>query len=292
MPDNTVGIAQQFPGKFIKVTREGEPAGSITVSGGPDSKTGFTFIAGCSRGGNTLLIAGQYSLPAEQGQSRTSYLARISPAGEELVRFREFSTNLDFRKAHFVERELLPCFHGANTVGPEGRVYCAREREAYAIEVYGTDGTLERVIERDFEKRKRDKQELRRMNALFEVQARNLPFDITWDVESYEQTLVALYVTRDGVLWVEHSRSGRDQPEGIFKTFDTFDSHGHYLQEVSVACDSDPQFDGLIFLENGRVLLVKGLVLARMTATGSQGAVYGEEDETGPMEIICCRMVS
>jgi hypothetical protein len=227
----------------------------------------------------------------EDGLSRTSFLASLAETGEELVRFCEHVTVLDFQRAHLVERDMLACFLGAYAVGPDGRVYAQRERNEYAIEVFRPDGTLERVIEREYESWKRDKRELDRMNALFEVQAKQLSFDITWEVETHEQAISGMHVAADNTLWVQHSRSGRDQSPGVLLTYDLFDSQGRYLQEVSIACEGDPNYDGLIFLEDGRVLLVKGLVLARMTSSGSQGAVYGDEEETGPLEVICCRMV-
>ena len=96
---------------------------------------------------------------------------------------------------------MLACFHAAHTVGPDGRVYAAKERDRYAVDVFTTDGTLVRVIEREFENWQRDERELQRVNSLFEVQARNLPFDITWEIEPYEQTLSALHVDADG--WSE-----------------------------------------------------------------------------------------
>ena len=61
-----------------------------------------------------------------------------------------------------------------------------------------------------------------------------------------------------------------------------------YRQRVSIACDGDPLYDGLKFLDNGKVLLIKGYVLAKMTSLGAAGANLDEEEEPGPMEIVCC----
>ena len=291
LDDGRIGLAQQFPGKFITLSPQGDPAATITVSGGPDPEGGYTYIAGCRQRAGQLVIAGQYSAPVEHGQSRVSYLASLTPTGEEAVRFREMRGVFDFRKAHLVEGKMAPAFHIAATLGPAGRVYCARSRDSYAIEVFRPDGSCECIIERAFESRERDPDELRRWNALFEVQARNLPFDITWEVDATEPDIAELNVAQDGTLWVQHSRSGRDQPPGVFMSYDTFDPDGRYRQEVRVTATADPDQDGLIFLDDGRVLLVEGLVLARLTATGSQGAVFGEEDESGPMVVRCCRLV-
>ena len=187
---------------------------------------------------------------------------------------------------------MIPPFMAANALGPDGRVYLAETRNTYAIEVYHPDGSLERIIEREFSNPPRDERTLNRMNALFEVQARNLPFDITWDVEPSDQTVASMFVLDDSSLWVMHSRSTLDQPAGIMQTYDVYDPAGRYIQEVAIASDANPAYDGLIFLGDDRVLLVKGLVLATMTSSGSQGAVYGEEEqESTIMEIICYRMV-
>ncbi len=290
LPDGTLGLAEQFPGRFVKLTLDGEPAGVMEV-GNEASQGGFTALAGCRHWGGSLVINAQFSAPIENGQSRNAYLARLGPEGEELVRFCDNTVNLDFQEAHFVEREMLPSFMGAYTVGPQGKVYAATARNEYLISVYLPDGALERIIEREFANREREPRECERWNALFEVQARNLPFDITWEVEKYYQTVAGLHVTADGTVWVQHSRSDQDQPSGVMLSYDLFDAGGRYLREARIACDGNPAYDGLLFLRDGRVLLVKGLVLAQLTATGSQGAVFDEDEGTGPMEIICCRMV-
>ncbi len=290
LPDGRVALAQQFPGKFIMVDAQGDPAGSITVIGGKNANEGFTAVAGCTARDGKLLAAGMFQLPAEDKQTRTSYVAGIDlDSGAELLRYRVHDTVLDFGKAVLVEREMLaPCYTYAQ--GPDGRVYFARNWREYAIEVLSPDGVLERVITRDFEPLPRTKQERDRIDELFEVQASQLPFPITWEIEDCEQTLGGLHVDTDGTLWVAHNRSDHELPDGVFTSYDTFDRDGNWQQRVRVACDGDPDYDGLIFLDDDRVLLVKGLVLARLTATGSQGAVFEEEGGDEEMTVICCRL--
>jgi hypothetical protein len=291
MPDGSLGIMELFPGRFVTLSLDGEPRGIVRVGGDNGPETGFTASVGCEYRGGTLLLAGQHSVPSDAGQDRVQYLARLSDNGEELARYCEAHTTLDFQKAHFVERELLPAFYFAHAVGPDGRVYVAQERNEYAVSVYLPDGTLDRVIERDFENWKRDALDMRRMNALFDTWARDIPFPSTREIDSYERAIMSLHVGEGDTLWVQHSRSGRNQPRGILLTYDLFGPEGRYLQQVSVACEGDPAFDGLELLPDGRVLLIKGYVLARMASLDARGVSFGEEDESGPLEVICCRMV-
>lgn len=289
LPDGSLAAAQQFPGKLIAVHADGTPAATVTL--GRADAGGYTVMASCQSRGGVMLVGALYQAPVDHGQSRLSYLATIGPDGAERVRYCEHLTILDFEKAHFVEREMLAPFLGAHGLAPDGRVYAVPDRNAYRIDVYAPDGTARGSFGRAFAPQPRTQRELDRMNELFAVQDRNLPFRITWEVERNEAAISGLRVASDGEVWVEHARSGLAQPAGVFKTYDVFSADGAWLREVRVAVDGDPAYDDLIFLDDGRVLLVKGLVLARLTASGSQGAVFDEAGGEGELEVICCRAV-
>lgn len=292
MPDGSVGLAEQFPGKIIKLALDGTPAGTVTVGGSEAETGGFTMAASLASRGGTLVVGALLQAPVDHGQSRKSYLSSLSPTGQELVRFCEHNTILDFEAAHLIEREMVAPFLACYTLGPDGRVYAARSRNDYIIDVYATDGTLEKTLSRDFDLLPRTQKEIDRMDALFEVQDSQLPFRITWEVEKYEQTVTGLHVAQDGTLWVQHARSGYEQPDGILETYDTYDAEGRWIQKVAIQSEGDPAYDGLIFLNDDRVLLVKGLILAQLTASGSQGAVFDEDDTTSTenLEVVCCRV--
>lgn len=290
LPDARVGLGQRFPGRFILVERDGTPAGQIDL-GGPDAQqTGFNMLLSGRNRGGTLLVGSLHQVPADGRQSRISRLQTLAPDGTILTQLAEHETVLDFSKPHFVEREMVAPFLDAHAVGPDGRIYLAPERNAYRIEVYEPDGTLVRTITRDYDAPPRDQQTLDRMNALFEEQDRALPFRITWEVEKIDQVVGEIIVTRDNEMWVANSRSGRDLPDGVLARYDVFAPDGTWSREVQVRADADPGQDGLIFLDNGRVLLVRGLQLARLTASGNGGSVMeGEEESAWEIEVSCCR---
>jgi hypothetical protein len=291
MPDGTVGLGQRFPGKFIKVTKENVPAGSVAIGGDEAAQTGFTMLVSGRNRGGTLLAGTLHQVPGDNGQTRNSHLLRLSPTGEILTEYAAHATVLDFTRPHFSEREIVAPFIAAATVGPDGRVYLAPTWDQYWIEIHDPEGTHVLTVTRDFENPARDQQTLDRINALFEEQDRALPFRITWEVEPCDQTVGELIVTREGNLLVAHSRSGRDLPPGVFTRYDVFDSQGRWRHELHIRCDADRDHDGLIFLDDGRVLLVKGLQLARLTASGNGGTVGEETDGAAAIEVICCRLV-
>jgi hypothetical protein len=292
MPDGTVGLGQRFPGRFIKVDRDGTPAGQVELGGENAAQTGFTMLVSGRNRGGTFLAGSLHQVPGENGQTRDTFLHGLAPDGEKLTQFAVHSTTLDFAKAHFVERDMVAPFIAAHNVGPDGRVYLTPDRNKYRVKVLTGDGEALHIITRKFDPPQRDKQALDRMNALFEEQDRALPFRITWEVEPLDQVVDELIVTADNRLLVHHSRSGMNLPQGIFASYDVFDKQGRWLHELHVKTEADPDHDGLIFLDDGRVLLVRGLQLARLTASGNGGSVGEEDDGAMEIEIICCRLKS
>ncbi len=289
MPDGTIGLGQRFPGKFIRVTKDGLPAGNLLVGGDQADQSGFTMLLNGRHRGGTLLACTMVQVPAEKGQTRETHLLRLSETGEILTRYAKHSTTLNFGKLHLVEREMVAPFSGAHTVGPDGRVYFTPERNEYRVEIKNPDGSPDKVITRRFKNPKRDKKTLDRWNALFREQDEALPNRVTWEVEKVDQTVAELIPLPDGGLQVAHSRSGRDLPAGVFMNYDIFDKDGRWSHELHVVCEADKDHDGLIFLDDGRILLVKGLQMARLTASGNGGTVGDEKDGIMTIEVICCR---
>ena len=291
MPDGTVGLGQRFPGRFIKVDLEGDPAGQVDIGGENSAQTGFTMLVSGQYRGGTLLVGTLHQVPGETGQTRDSHLQRISPTGEVLAEFAMASTVLDFGKPHFLEREMVAPFIAAHTVGPDGRVYLPGERNSYSIQVWSPDGVQEKTIARSFKNPKRPQKTTDRLNALFEEQDRALPFRITWEIEPCDQSVGELIVMAENQLLVASSRNFLDLPEGIFCRYDVFDPQGRWSHELDIRCQGNRDQDGLIFLDDGRILLVRGLQMARMTASGNGGSLNEEGDAAEVMEIICCRPV-
>jgi hypothetical protein len=200
---------------------------------------------------------------------------------------------MDLNNLRLAEKEVLPAFYIANAVGPDGRVYTPRSRDEYVIEVYSPDGTLDQVIEREFENRPRTSRERKRIEAVFASAARQIPGEFTSIIEPKNPVIESLFVDNEQRLWVQHSHSAHDRPDGAFITFDVFAADGRYEQEMAVYCEGDPAYDQLKFLPDGRVLLIKGLVLAKWSAFDFGTVDWGDEEEdVSSMEIICYRTAS
>ena len=84
--------------------------GSVTFLSGEDVQTGFIASVNCQNRAGVLMLAGMRGAPTDVGQKRTLYVARYAETGEELARYCETETILNFNPPTFVEHELLPAF--------------------------------------------------------------------------------------------------------------------------------------------------------------------------------------
>jgi hypothetical protein len=291
MLDGTIGLVQSFPGKIVKVTKSGEPAGTFTVGGDDPTQGGFALFLDAKQAAGNLVIGGMRIAvnQAEGSQTRTNFLASFSDDGKETVRYLELDQKMDFANLKIDEKNQYFVHFRHWALGPDGRVYTAPHRNQYAIVVFRPDGTKDRVIEREFESWKRTDEDMARVNSIAEAQQRQSPIEFDVELCETEPDISSLRIASDGSLWVLSSRSTREQPEGIMATYDVFDADGHFMKQVSVRCDGDGREDGLIFVGDDRILHVTGFLDAVVALQGGS-AVETEGEEPEPMEAICYRI--
>jgi len=288
LDDGSIGIALLFPSKLVRLTPEGEPLPSMVMGAKDgDSTTPYVTLS-CEARAGTLLMAGQHSVPVDVGQERRQFLCIVNEDRTMGPPLCESSYIMDFTTPLVSEKELIPSFYFSNTIGPDGRVYAALSRDEYSIGVFSPVGTLEKVITRKFDNRPRTSRETRRIDAVFAAADRQTPRRIESVIEPKNPVTPSLFVDEDNRLWVQNSHSGDNQPEGVLMTYDLFDADGNFERQVAIHCEGDPAYDELKFLPDGRILLIKGMVLARWSAFDFGTVDWPhEEEEVSSMEIIC-----
>lgn len=284
MPDGSVGLVQTFPGKIIKVSREGAPAGIFEVGGGDPTQGGFNVAIEAKSAGNNLVLAGQRITQSATGNSRQLFLAAFDPAGKETARYLAKTVDMDLTKPSISEKAFSFVYPRRWGVAPDGRVWACPERNQYAINVYAPDGKLERVVEREYTSRPRTAEELDRVKRVLEAQVRGAPVKFETSVENTEPDIEQLRCLPDGTVWVLPSRGSVSQPTGVFATWDVFDAQGAFVRQVAIQCPGDPKEDGLMPTGEGHYVVVTGLVGAAMAMQGAAGEESAEE--AAPMEVI------
>jgi hypothetical protein len=291
LPSGNLGIVRAFPGKLIKIATDGTPVGTVVV--GADDPTQGGFIA-CFRGackGSNLMLCGARSSMTGSEQSRVWYADRFDEEGRVVAPCFEMTSVVDFTHLELVERDLVVWGAVSAAPGPSGRIFVAPDHNRYAITVYSPDGSVNRIIERQFENRRRTDREQALLRSVFRSWARGSTAETTVRIEECPPAVTSMHVTANRELWVQHSRSGRDQADGIMLTYDVFDNEGHFTKQVSISCHGDPDNDRLIWLSDDTVLLVTDLMGA-FFGNMADGALDLEEEDAGAMaqEVIYYRV--
>jgi hypothetical protein len=293
LPDGTLGVVQMMPGKIVKVDLDGTPAGSVSPGGDPELG-GFRVLFNVKSRNGQILACGEEMNPSPQGvMSQTRYLARLADDGKEVARYLEKSSERDMATFKWDEEKDYFVNFGRCALGPDGRVYMAPDRSKYEIHVLSPDGKIERIIERKHKPRKRNQEDKDRVNNSMRMIINGR--EVEKVISDHDPAITNLWVDDESRLWVLHSRSAREQPEGVLQTYDVFDAKGHFIFEAAVACPGDPLDDGLFLLGSDRAVRVKGMVGAAASAIAGRGGGTSSdesEEEAAPLEVICYRVAS
>jgi len=290
MPDGSLGLMQSFPGKVVKVSLDDSPMGNLVPGGGP-AGGGFLLLRDINASGDHLVSCGEMIRPneAQTGQNRTAFLAAFDAEGNKTTTFLEHSREWDFASGQFTWNEIDEYFvhYRKWDAGPDGRIYAAADRENYEVHVWNSDGTLDRIIERECPRWVRTADENERIDAGMENLKRQFgQIPVNTEVSEYAEAVTSLFVSPDNELWVLTNAGIIGLDDGVLSIYDVFDADGNFDRQVKVMCDGDGLQDAMIFTRDGRAVVVTGFMDA-VTALQGGAAAADEEEEAEPMEVIC-----
>ena len=279
--DGRVGVAQGFPGLVIFVEEDGTPAGRVKISG---ADGGLFSIVGCEAAGDHVIMSGLSQSPGDlPGTSnRNFFLSHFDDQGVETQRYCSSHGFYDFSAFKYSEREHLPPFFYAFAAGADGRTCVAPDRDKYAIQVFAPDGGLEMVIEREFQAIDRSDQEYDDFRAMLDAGLSSVPMDYTLTIERQAPAVAffhrGLRIRDDGTIWALSGRGIRELPAGILAIFDVFDRQGEFIKQVQLKGPGDALKDGIFFVGDDRVVVVKGYIESLAAQFGAGPTASEAED--------------
>ena len=285
MEDGIVGIGSGFPGRLIRLDRDGTPAGTRYPIGEPaEGNIGVMITVQYVDG--ILAATGGRLVFNPGGQSHANrFLAVCDADCLEPRRILERQTPLDPTGQRYVEKDDY-YIENRWALAPGERVYVAMERDVYEISLYDLDGELQRVFGRDCEPRRRTEAEKADVSPIINVTGR-IEETIA---EDYDECVRRVFHDPDrDEVWVLTPHGAEDQPEGILETWDVFSAEGEYLREVPIPL-GHAMNDGTCYLVGGgRMIVVRGTG----SAFSGNGGSEDEDEETGiePLEVICYRIL-
>ncbi len=287
-PTGLVGVVTPFPSRIVQFTPLGEPAATIAIP--PDADGIPPGIMGVLLACDHLVVHAVNQFMTETKEEQLMYLCAIDAKGHETARYYEEGHVNDFAKPVVDERG--PALAVRWSVDDNGRVFAASSFSDYQITVWRPDGQIDRVIEKEYEHRKRSADEKKFVRDWMDSEkAVSWPGSKT-KIEDYDKDIMSLWVRGDGRCWVLTSRGFYDRPEGSLGVFDVFDKEGHHIKEMTLMGEGDPFEDRYYFLGE-RLYVVAGFVDALKAFRGRAGGLGGERsEEPAPISVICYKISS
>lgn len=284
--DGNVGVIQTIPAKIAILTPEGEPVGDYPLPVPEDQ--GFQLIRdGRAVGGQLYLLMARTQLAADQGKwSRTDFLTKIDSNGKQLATYASKTVTIDMANAK-LEDSKWDTIERRWTIDNKGNVYACESYDDYVINVWNPDGTMNKVIKREFKHRDRDAGEKEFWNKLLTFSAQQIP-GCQIVVNDKCKDIEAIYLRDDGSIWVINADGARENPEGSIASFDVYNPEGQFVKNVVLQGQGDPMNDLYLFVKN-RLYVVTSFLQAALVAQGVPD-LYDEEEEPEPMAVICYKL--
>jgi hypothetical protein len=292
MPDGQVGIVQTRPSALIQLLPDGEPGTTFIIPRADEGGMRRLDHGDC-RGGN-LTLSGMNFRRGEGSFTRIRLLGGIDAQGQLDPVYNRVEVVND------MARRVVREDDGSNTLwtmGPDGRVYASLDFE-YRIRVWNRDGSLDRVIELDYEPiiRNRQAREKRKQEMITRSTRRgrhgvNVP-DAA-EVSDRERGIRWLQVDDEGRLWVLSGRGSRNLPDGELGVFQVYDPQGRFLQQVTLLGEGAIGDDRLI-MAGTRLFVLTDYHSAFNAMRGREQTAEEEEaeelEEPEPMSVIAYQL--
>jgi hypothetical protein len=293
---DTLAVMQTFPGRLVFLDLPtGQPLGQWTLGRDDPQAGGFGILqAAKQRGGVRAVSADLNSFDMASGaMNSTQYLALLDREGQERRRLVEQTRSRDL--THQVRDELADHYAGQRglwDLGPDGRLYCAPRYDSYVILVHAPEGEPLKQIVREHTARIRTEEEKARQRDSINMNVGGRQVSIDWKQQDRARSIEHLQVLDDGSLWIRNSQSDSRWEIHGERTYDVFDSEGRLLREVTVTVPGGGAGHRLLLLDDGRILLVKGmermaLVVGASTTGTTSGTLTTPESSDENIELIC-----
>jgi hypothetical protein len=282
-PEGNVAVLQRMPGKIVLLSKEGDPVGNYPM---PETD-GMRMFFGGRLAGDGIVLSTATMKRKDDGFDFISSLVRVDPTGKQTAKYTEREDSRSFTTMESDEKT----FGRAGqvwTTDAEGRVYTSDDFDGYSINVWSTDGTLERVIEREYDHRMRSDKEKERATPRVRIRRRGGGGgDMKFKMSDWDRDIQRMYPREDGTLWVLSSHGAFDAEEGTIGTFDIFNKEGHFSNQITLLGDGDFYDDGFHFVGDRLFVVKEFRTAAEAMMGGREGEEEVAEEEPEPMSVIC-----
>jgi hypothetical protein len=294
LPNGDLAVVQAFPSRIVTLKRDGTPGADFELQ--QPEGSGFMLVQAIQEAGDHLAVTYSFREFDQDTQEfvATTWLSLFDPeSGAEVERLHSHVGGMDF-KDPVVSETSFDNFSQRVTVSDDGMIYAPEDLTDYRILAWNPDGTLQRVITREytvFERTQEEIDELLEIYRGFTPQGQ-VPPNTKFEVNDVHPAIdrEGLQSRPDGSLWVLTSRGSLESGDESLGTFDVYDPRGRFVRQATLNGQCDNMNDRIMFVGD-HVFVVTEFISSAMAAQGGgAGAAVDEgEEEAEPMAIICYR---
>ena len=283
--DGDIAVMQRMPGRIVLLTPEGEPVGDMRVPQPEDG--GMQMFGGGDLAGQNIVLNVSRFTRRESAFSTITSLIAVDPSGNLVATYFEKRDDNDFANMVFDEKKMGLGALVWN-VDRGGRVFTSDDFDSYRMQIWNPDGSLARVIEREYTHRKRSADEMKRYAPVVRIRQGGRMQSPEVKASETDRDIQQIFPRENGEFWVLSSKGAFDVSKGVIATFDVFDGAGRLSREITLGGTGNWARDGFHLVAD-RFYVVTGLRSARRSMFGAgEGGEVEEEDE--PMSLVCYRL--
>ncbi len=298
LPGGKIGVNQMMPARVAVLGRDGKAYADLPLP--TEEGSSMVIIEQAEATDDGFVMSTMIPVMAEGGITTVRSLLALDGEGNVTTTLKKISKESSGGQISLGGDEDENWFRDWR-LGADGRIYASPFYEGYKIYVTNLDGIVERIIEMDYERLKRSKEEIAEIEEQNSGFAQRGGAQIQFDTNPYTRDIDSFYPRDNGELWVLSSRGLKDCPEGKLGAFDIFDSKGRYLRRVTLDVDYDGRYDDFR-IQGDRLFVIKeansgpglsssmntgGGHMMMMVAGGNAGDDEEDEREAQPLEIVC-----
>jgi hypothetical protein len=230
----------------------------------------------------------QKNAPGEGKFTMAISLVAVDGEGKQVAEYHADTRELVFADP-VIDEDVWDTFDRRWAPLPDGRVFAVLRNSAYAINVWNADGSIDRIIEREYTPLARTAEEVEEVAEIYRRFSAQLP-NARIEVSETAPAVQSIFARDDGSIWVLTGRGAHELPEGTLGTFDVFSPDGRFARQVTLRGEGDPDRDQYIF-ERDRLFVITGFLDAAMSAfAGGDSDEEAEDEYVAPLEVICYKL--
>lgn len=284
-PPDQIILPRVFPPQIVRLSPDGTPLEELHVyrHEGDDTQASVSTLRPVA---DRAVVEGSIFSFGTEGARSIQWIGVVDRDGTVLHEFGDRERELSSDPMNQVVDEAAEFWEWDRwTVGPDGGLYRAPDREQWLIERYDLQGNLVATWTRDIPARKRTRDEEIELKNSRTFIFNGRKAEVTYKLLDTEPPIQGMAVV-DGNLWVFHNLPAAALPEGVWRRASVISPDGELIEEVDLKTGHDPELDLVQLLADGRLMVIENGVAANQAQMAAFGVEQEEELDAEPAEIV------